>query len=157
MENSKKELLADLYEKYSRLMYHASLSLLHEPQDAMDAVQDTFIRLMQCNVVLDDEKRAKALLITAVKNRSRDMIRCRHIHVPIDNISETAENSPVLSDGETYELIMSLPENLRRTVVLRYIYGMTANETATMLGIRPAVVRSRIRDSRKLMKEQMSA
>ena len=157
MENSKRERLSELYEKYSGLMYRTALSLLHEPQDAMDAVQDTFIRLMQCDVVLDDEKRAKALLITAVKNRSRDLIRCRHIPVPIDNIDETAENSTAISGGETYELIKSLPENLRRTVVLRYIYGMTANETATMLGIRPAVVRSRIRVSRKLMKEQMSA
>ena len=148
------DMLSELYEKYSGTMYSAAYGILCDYHDASDAVQDTFLKLLTRDVRVDSEASARALLLTSVRNVCFDMLRYRRTHA----VSGIADTEPVTADfteqadstGE-YEVISFLPEQLRRTVELRFIIGMTTREVSAALGVKPAVVQSRVRRTRKLL------
>ena len=63
-----KDKFAELYEKYSRKMYHIALSILKNPADAEDAVDIVFSRL--ANKFTEISQKSNKLSPSFIKNAS---------------------------------------------------------------------------------------
>ena len=64
-------------EKYERLMFQISWSMLRNSEDCADAVQDALIKAWQKRDTLHDEERFKPWLMRILHNTCKDMLRRR--------------------------------------------------------------------------------
>lgn len=130
---------------------------LRSRAEAEDAVDEAMLELLgQWPKVLDQPEPA-AYAWWLVKNRIKDAARdrdrrqkltdaifaTRAVHETIDPIGEL-ETAMAL-----WEAIDALPERQHDVVLLRLSLGYTTRETAGVLGITEATVRSTLRDARR--------
>jgi RNA polymerase sigma-70 factor (ECF subfamily) len=146
---------AALVDRHARLMYRVAFSLLKNPQDAEDAVQETLLKLYRGEAwrQMDDEKAFLARSVWRVGlNRlgTQSAKAMRHA----EDVTEIGLASDELSPEESVlgaaesallrRLIDELPENFRRALVLSVIDGFQSREVAEVLGIPEATVRTRV-------------
>ncbi len=62
---------------HSVRMWRMAVTLLHDPEDANDAVQDAVVRLWQRRDSLENAVNIQAYCITSVKRVAIDMLRAR--------------------------------------------------------------------------------
>jgi RNA polymerase sigma-70 factor, ECF subfamily len=97
-----------------------------------------------------------AYLFRALRNRvashfqRRDRERAVTERLRAFGPATAASPEAAVADRETVaDLLDRLPADERRTVTLRYLADLPATETARVLGIRPASVRSRVHRTRR--------
>ncbi len=126
---------------------------LGDAQLAEDAVQETFLRVWRGmdRAAFADEAHARAWVYRIAVNVCRDMRRSawwRHVDrrvTPEDLPPPAAE--PDAGSRELFAMVADLPETLRQPVLLRYLSGLTAEETARALGISRPTLRKRLREA----------
>ena len=67
--------LEALIERYQRSLYAAAFNICRNPEDANDAVQDTFIQYYTSRKEFRDEEHLKAWLLRVAVNRAKDITR----------------------------------------------------------------------------------
>ena len=117
------------------------------------------------NSGIDPTKEFEPWLTTICVNTYRNTLR-RIMKSPVFNTFATTEekeqviNSVPAPEGsdysDLYSAIDNLPEKLRLTVLLFYFRDMDIEKTATVLGIPPGTVKSRLNKARKLLKEVLT-
>lgn len=75
-----KELITQLYNTYKQFMYNISMSLLGKREDAEDAVQDSFVRIIDNLDKINNpySRKTKSYITVITKNVCLDMIRRNH-------------------------------------------------------------------------------
>ena len=127
-----------LYREYRQYMYRVAYAVLHNAQDAEDAVHAAFVKIAENIHKIDDaaDVRTKGFLITIVRNAAIDIYRKKQAH-------SDAEYIDAISGAETHyegvdaiaRCILQLPERQQNVLILRYQYGYTLEETAKLLGL----------------------
>jgi RNA polymerase sigma-70 factor, ECF subfamily len=64
-------------------------------------------------------------------------------------------NTPGAKASEMLEIVRSLPDAYRETLVLRLVEGMTGPEIATRVGLTPASVRVNLHRGMKLLRSKL--
>ena len=143
--------LEEIYDRYGALLFRVCFSELQNRQDAEDAVQEIFLKLLRRRPVFSDSDHQRAWLIRTAVNQSRDQLRLRKVRlaVPLEELQEYA-----LSEEETgfLEEVMGLPDKYRLAVTLHYLEGYSVKETAVMLRISESAVKMRLSRGRELLK-----
>jgi RNA polymerase sigma factor (sigma-70 family) len=114
--------LAEAYDRYASALYTYCRSLLHEPADAADAVQDTFVIAASRLAALRDPQRLRPWLYAVARNECRRRQRERAIAAPaaMAAVPEvTDESADVTSSAERAEL---------RTLLRSAVRGLGAGE-----------------------------
>lgn len=62
------------YEKYAEMLYRIALIHLGSRQDAEEATQDTFIKLMEKAPAFKDDEHQKAWLIRVITNHCKNLL-----------------------------------------------------------------------------------
>ena len=147
------EQLEQLIHTYSAMLYRHCYVLLGCPQDAQDAVQDTFLQLWRKRPMFRDEGHEKAWLLTVATNccRNRYRYRSRHPQVPLDAV---AESPAPCEDTALLQAVVALSPLYSQVLVLHYIHGYKVQEIASMLHVTPSAVKMRLQKGRQLLKEQ---
>lgn len=131
-----------LQEQANRL-YRTALAYLGNPQEAEDAVQDTFLKFYEkAPKNLDNPA---AWLTRVLVNQCRDRLRSpQRREVPL------WDALPVSGPEEREELeeLFSLPPEDRTVIHLFYYENYTTEEIANILNVRPGTVRSRLSRAR---------
>jgi RNA polymerase sigma-70 factor (sigma-E family) len=137
--------LADLYERNARDALRLAYLLTGDASLAEDLVQDAFVRLAGRLVHVRDPGGFDAYLRRTVVNLTRSHHRRRAIErrylerqtgpAPIDPPDISAREA--LRRG-----LMALPIRQRTAVVLRFYEDLSEVETASLMGCRPAAVKS---------------
>jgi RNA polymerase sigma-70 factor, ECF subfamily len=151
-----------LYARYSR-MIHGILLARVPAGDVEDLVQDVFLRALPRLHTLRDESRFGAWLATIARNRAVDYHRqSKSVRVNSDGLCEEEAEGPV-SDGvkereaaAILEVVRSLPETYRETLVLRLVEGMTGPEIAARTGLTPGSVRVNLHRGMQQLREKLS-
>jgi RNA polymerase sigma-70 factor (ECF subfamily) len=137
-----------LYERYAR-MVHGVLMAKVPLDEVDDLVQDVFIRALRRLSTLRETGRFAAWLTAIARNVAHDYHRRA---VPEDQLTEDASeqdriNRP-LSQSEpegaataVLNVVMSLPDAYRETLILRLVEGMTGPEIAARTGMTHGSVR----------------
>ena len=147
----KTEILVD---KYKNPLYAAAFSACGNPQDAEDAVQESFIRYHSSKKEFENEEHIKAWLLRVAINQARDMSRSffRKNSAALEDYMETLEfQSP--EDRGLFETVMGLPEKYRVVLHLYYFEDYSVKETAALLSVTEGSVKTRLSRARAMLKE----
>jgi RNA polymerase sigma-70 factor (sigma-E family) len=139
-----------LYEAHALGMIRLAHIMLGDRQSAEDVVQEAFCGLYRRWSHLSDPGSAVHYVRSAVLNRCRSVLRRRTVSHATRGLAGPAEpalsaESAVLTREERDEIMRAvrrLPPRQREALVLRYYLDLSAEETATTMGISPSSVRS---------------
>ena len=155
--------LAALVTDYSTTLYRVAFSVLRNPADAEDAVQEAFLRVLRHRDSLAEVRDRRVWLIRIVWNIVLDRKRRAKTRPETDDVAELARVLP--SNGLSAEQIAAaaqhhahvlgcveqLPAKEREVLMLSAFEELTSVEIATVLGITESSVRSRLFRARNLM------
>ena len=144
---------ARLYEMYAPMVH--GILLARVPRDEVDdLVQDIFLHALR---KLHTLRRAAAFgpwIAMIARNRAMDFYRHSRATVEVtENIA--TDKPPNRTAREILDLIRSLPDAYRETLVLRFVEGMTGPEIAARTGLTPASVRVNLHRGMKLLRRRM--
>jgi RNA polymerase sigma-70 factor (ECF subfamily) len=124
--------------------------------DVDDLVQDVFLTAWNRLSSLREPSAFGGWLAMIARNRAVDFHRQTAVAVELpadlpahDATAERADAARIL------EIIRSLPEAYRETLMLRLVEGMTGPEIAARTGLTPASVRVNLHRGMKLLREQL--
>ncbi len=134
--------------------------LLHDEQQAADAMQDTFVKLIRYKEKLEDQA-PSSLLYTMATNICLNQIRSkkRRPESPAEDdllyrIAKSEESEPMLfARGVLSKLFASEKASTQTIAVLHLLDGLTLEETATQVGLSVSGVRKRLRGLRGRLME----
>lgn len=136
-----------------RKMYRMAYCLLHNSADCQDAVQETIFRAWSRLGSLRDESAFEAWLMQILVNTCRTMLRKRKRRGECE--LEDVYPAPAASDGALFEAVSNLEEKYRLPVILRYVNGYSAQETAAILRQPYRSVLKNLRRAREILKKEM--
>lgn len=144
-----------LYDRYAR-MIHGLLLTRVPPGDAEDLLQDVFLSAWNRLEGLREPAAFGGWLATIARNRATDFCRCAvpSTELPADLPARDGSAAHAEALG-VLEIIRSLPEAYRETLVLRLVEGMTGPEIAGRTGLTPASVRVNLHRGMKLLREKL--
>ncbi len=143
-----------VYKLYADTLYRVALSTLQSDMDAQDAVQDVFIKYMSSNPEFKDAEHEKAWFLRVTVNRCHDMLRSRKVRLKLHAESDVEPVNPApKARQELFEVLQSIPEKYKSTVILHCLEGLSLQETADVLGISLSAAKMRLKRAREIIKE----
>ena len=152
--------IAQLYVRYGDAVYRIGFRLTGSSADAEDVLQDVFLGLARAlhtyagRGSLEGWIKRVAVRTTLMKLR----LRKRKGEVSLENVSLSAAEEAVPSATERLELeeaVLTLPDQLRTTFVLREVEGYSHDEIGNMLGIGAGASRVRLHRARKQLRNSL--
>lgn len=141
-----------LYKKYGPMVLRRCRQILKDEHKAMDAMQDTFVRLLRYKRRLT-AKAPSSLLYTIATNICLNIIRkeSKRAHTVEDEIlyqiASGDEHETRIINRFTIERIFEPEKTSTKTMaVLHYVDGMTLEEVAKEVGLSVSGVRKRLRN-----------
>lgn len=165
-EQTRDEALETAVREHARLVFRIAYSVLRNHQDAEDATQETFFRVMRYGgklALVSDQRSWLARIAWRVaverhkKTQTADVRtdEIEQLRSPASGADEILLQSELASALE--KVIAGLPEKLRGPLVLSTIEEMSAPEIAKVLEINEPAVRSRLFRARQIIKERLVA
>ena len=130
--------------KYTDVVFRATLSYCKNKNDAEDAVQNTFLKLLKSDTQFDDDEHIRKWLIRSAINECKNMWKS-FWHKNVTSIDELNEE-PSYIESEKQELfseVMKLPKKY------------SCKEIADILKISESGVQSRLLRARNTLKETL--
>jgi RNA polymerase sigma-70 factor (ECF subfamily) len=158
--------LEDVIAGSYRAAYTLALRLMGNQDDAAEATQEAYIRMVRGLKRFREVGAFPTWLFKIVSNVCMTELRRRarrDIPVEVDTMEdpspEDAEDEAVgrVFWSELEGAVRGLPEVYRSVVVLRDIYGMSGEETAGILGITPGAVKVRLHRARRRLREELAS
>jgi RNA polymerase sigma-70 factor (ECF subfamily) len=168
-----REALAPLMERHHRRLYRVALAYLRQPDDALDAVQETFVKAFVHAPRWDGSAEVAPWLTRIVVNQSIDFYRRgrrrRSAEEPLDD-AEGAPRPLAVGDPSPERRVMgreigervgsalrALPERQRAVFVLRHYEELSLEEIATTLDMSLGTVKSALHRAVARMRERLQA
>jgi len=169
------ELFYELIRPYERRVYSAALAILRNAADAEDAAQEAMLKAFKHIRQFRAEARFSTWLIQITVNEARMRKRKEHAHMiePIvdredaegdyiprefadwrDIPSETLERKEVRE--ELGEALAALGQIYREVFVLRDMQHLSIEDTAKVLGISTASVKTRLLRARLMLRDMLA-
>lgn len=145
-----------IYLEYKGLMFHVAYEILHNEQDAEDAVHQAFVKIAE-NIKKNDNPvcpKTHGYVVTIVENKAIDQYRKLQKHQMVELIDEIQGTAPRYEgDNALTDCILKLPARYREMILLRYHHGYCVREIASMMGLSlPAAIKLDQRAKNKLKK-----
>lgn len=141
---------ADVYLKYRDELLRYATSLVG-PSRSEDVVSTVVLRTMRSRPLSELEK-PRAYLMKAVLNESRSVMRKRSTEPLPDSLTGHLPDEVV----ETLDAVWQLPVQQRAVVFLFYWDGLSVNEIAEFMGVRPGTVKRYLHNARKRLKGDLT-
>jgi RNA polymerase sigma-70 factor, ECF subfamily len=144
--------MADLYDRYSGVVYGVALRVLANTTAAEDVVQEIFLQLWRNPQAFDaDRGRLAPWLAVIARNRAIDHLRKRPVEDDIDELPISTgidlenDSAQKLAIEKVRGVLAQLPAEQRKTLEMAYFEGMTHTEIAGKTGEPLGTVKTRIR------------
>ncbi len=144
-----------VYDEYADQLYRIALSHSGNKEDAMDAVQDVFVKYASINKIFLDEEHRKAWFIRVTVNRCRDLNRkgkVRH-YTPLEEVYDVPDKENDLP-LRVKEMLEDMPEKFKAVLILHYLEGFSVEETSEILKLSLSAVKMRLSRARDYVKEK---
>jgi len=161
-EELEREFDARLVES-AQLAFRVAFSVLRHREDAEDVAQEAFARAHRHFKQLRDPERFTSWLVRMVWRLALDRRRGEHRRslreAEHERVRRSVAADAVAADERAemlWKAIDSLPDKLRRVVVLASIEGHDVGAVARLLGIPQGTVKSRLFLARQRIKDQLA-
>ena len=134
-------------------LYRVSYSLLPNPYDQDDAVQETIRIALQKRAALRDDRYLKTWIIRILINECYGILRKKKKELPTETIEVIA---PPTSDREVVDALAQLEERFRLPLVLHHIEGYSTKEISKILRVPEGTVKGRLVRGRDLLKTKLT-
>lgn len=132
---------------------------LRNRQDAEDAFQEIFIKIIRKRSTFCGKSEFKTWLTRIAINICKDFLKSRSLR----NSTDVDENLLDCNDcidaakydeyNELYQIIVTLPLDYKDVILLKYYYGYTSKEIARILKLTEPAVNSRLHRAKIHLKE----
>ena len=155
------EEIAYLHELYADQIYRYAHLTLGNRTDALDVVQEVFLRAFRSWNTYRHEANTRTWLLSITRNYITDVIRKKQSEkrfLDRYKTNELHENTNVAqSILEVEEMLAQLKPTYRQVVILRYIDDLSMTETAKILGWSEGKVRVTTHRALKKLRSLMGA
>ena len=161
--------LEEIYIKHHKKMFDIAYSILKNPDDAEDCVQESVFKIAKYIEKIDkiDSNYNINLFITIVKNLSLDLYRKTHknhnvnfgeVEEMLIDDTESIENYIIRSDESErlYKKLMEIKEEYVEIITLKYFYDMDNHEIAYILSISDENARVRLHRAKSSIKRMLN-
>jgi RNA polymerase sigma-70 factor (ECF subfamily) len=162
-----------LIDRHSRRVYRTLVGILGDPEDARDAMQDTFLKAFQHLDNFQGRSKFSTWLVSIATNTGIQRLRERK---PLDSLDEgtdagesfrprqirawTDDPEQIYSKTERQRLIencmMKLPAKYRVVLILRDMEQLSTEEAAVALGLAVPTLKSRLLRGRLMLREALA-
>ncbi len=161
--------------RYNRRLFRIARSILKDPSEAEDAVQDAYLKVFANIGGFTGPDGFSAWICRIVSNEALGRLRQRARVVSLEAYRSTPDGARLREDdmlkspepgperlAASSELrralehaIEALPPDFCAVFMLRAVEGLSVAETSLSLGIRPETVKTRFHRARRLLREQL--
>lgn len=144
--------IADAYEVYGRMLFKIAMVHLGNKEDAEEAIQETFIKLLYKSPEFKDQEHEKAWLIRVITNHCKNMQGSlwRRRVMKVEEINDYFEfSSP---DRALMDHVLKLPFKYKTVIHLYYYEDYSVREISAILQISESAIKMRLNRGRKLLK-----
>jgi RNA polymerase sigma-70 factor (ECF subfamily) len=159
--------------RHNQRLFHIARGVVRDHSIAEDVVQEAYLLAFRHLKEFRGQSSLSTWLHRIVLNealgRIRQSARRREIAIPTDGSGAQILNFPSNSSLDDPEKTMAqrqilrlveeatdeLPDDFRLVFIARVIEGMSVEETAELLDIRPETVRTRLHRARKLLRQHL--
>jgi RNA polymerase sigma-70 factor (ECF subfamily) len=164
-----------IMQTYNRRLYRIARSILRDDAEAEDAVQESYVRAFTHLQNFRGESSLATWLSRITINEALGRLRARRVTVdlaaveiqgtaaeiiPFPLTSKSDDPERTMAQRELLQLVEkatdNLPEIYRTVFITRVIEGMSVEETADILNLRPETVKTRLHRARRLVYEQLN-
>jgi RNA polymerase sigma-70 factor (ECF subfamily) len=163
-----------IMQRHNRRLYRITRSVLRDSSEAEDAVQETYLAAFRYLATYRGESSLASWLSRIAMNEALGRLRRKPaaaLVTPLEQIPEaeiipfpsSARNDDperTMAQRQILHLVEqatdTLPEVYRVVFVTRVIEGMSIEETAALLRIKPETVKTRLHRARRLVQEQIN-
>lgn len=151
---------------HSRLVFRVAYSVLRSREDAEDATQEVFLRVLRFRTRLPEVRDQPAWLARIAWRVATDRVG-RRLTVPIDDDGPgprlqsgeaSAEEAAAASQARRLleRAVAGLPASLRQPLVLSTVEELTSAQVGAVLGLPEGTVRTRLMRARRRLKETLA-
>ena len=157
--------VAELYDRYGRLVFSVIRRILHNASDAEDVLQETFVRVWSRADSYDAALGSPATWLTRIaRNRAVDRLRAQRTRAAVDGpvpdaldsgeirmtVADVSHRPNVRAEDISVAsalrgAVARLPEAQRVLIEAAYFEGYTQQELAVRFGLPLGTVKTRIR------------
>lgn len=150
---------AAIYRRYGQDLYRFCLSIVGNPEDGRDALQNTMVKALQA---LPGEERSIQLrpwLYRVAHNESIELLRKRREVAQVDSDLVAPGGGPAEAAVQRERLrqllrdLTALPERQRSMLAMRELAGLELNQIAEAFETSPAVARQTIYEARLSLRQ----
>jgi RNA polymerase sigma-70 factor (ECF subfamily) len=163
-----------LIERHSRRVYRTLVGILGDPEDARDAMQDSFLKAFQHLDHFQGRSKFSTWLVSIATNTGLQRLRERKPLESLDESGPEAEETfrprqirawtddpeQLYSQAERRQLIessvMKLPPKYRIAVVLRDLELLSTEDAATALGLAIPTLKTHLLRGRLMLREALA-
>jgi RNA polymerase sigma-70 factor (family 1) len=160
LKNGDRSAYTEIFNRYNKFLYSHAYNKLRDSEDAMDIVQEVFIKLWEKPPQLDDLN-LPAYLVTMVRNRILNLISHQKIVNDYtlslkDYMNNINETDHLIREKQLSEIIeeeiASLPTKMRQVFELSRKEHLSNKEIAHKLGLSEHTVADQIKKSLKTLR-----
>jgi RNA polymerase sigma-70 factor (ECF subfamily) len=155
--------MAQLYDRYSSVVYAVALRVLVDTGAAEDVLQEVFLQLWRKPSAFDAARGSLGSWLAVItRNRANDYYRKSGPEAALtEPVSEEQTEGRPNNPGEAQEAAMilavvrTLPEAYREPLILRLVEGMTGPEIAARTGLKHGSVRVNLCRGMQMLREKL--
>jgi RNA polymerase sigma-70 factor, ECF subfamily len=165
-----REAFRTLFERYNRRAYALAVGIVRQPDDALDVVQEAFIKAHKHLDHFEGTSSFYTWLYRIIMNLAIDLLRKRRrVTELVEDSDEAAGLLPQLLGGNPGRALMDkeiraridaalseLSDNHRAVLVMRELEGLSYEEMAKAMGCSKGTIMSRLFHARKNMQRQLA-
>jgi RNA polymerase sigma-70 factor, ECF subfamily len=160
-ESDNKTAFNRLYELHSSYVYNVCIGILGNPDDARDAMQDTFVQLFRSLQKIRERDVHRTWLYRVAVNKCMDFLRRNRKSEDIASLDWVAFSQESSQDGvielQVRQAVLKLRPDYRVVIVLFYFEQLSYSQIAESLGCTHNQVRIRLHRARKAFRNVYEA
>ncbi|GFP75397.1 RNA polymerase sigma factor [Clostridium fungisolvens] len=157
MQNPSKQLtdnFSQKYKLYSDMLFKICMIYLGNKEDAEEAVQESFLKLIYKSPQFNNNEHEKAWLIRVTINICKDILRSiwRKRVINLEDIERYYDSSKEI---EIMEEIIRLPSKYKDVIYLYYFEDYSIKDISRILNISESAVKMRLKRGRDALKIEL--
>lgn len=144
--------------EHQAALYRTARSLLSNPQDVEDAVQQAICAVFAHREQLREPEKFKAWLLRILVNTCYEQLRRQRRTVELSAVEDTltAPGQDPTESISLWQAVLALPEPMRCVVTLFYYEDCTVAQTAQILNLSQGAVKTRLSRARDQLRKLLT-